>query len=168
MRDPNQGNQCKGFGFVTFAEKSSGDQAILMLNGQQLGRKPLQIRWKTDNTAQKQHHGATLGPHDAFQGAPQGGGFQGGRGGRGGRGQGRGGRGSRGGAQPSSSGTQSSATGGTTRRGTKHPDLPPGEWTGCNLHFRWGRSAYFCAEPSTCPWRDIFTPRPPKKNKNQD
>ena len=93
---------------------------------------------------------------------------RGGRGGRGGRGQGRGGRGSRGGAQPSSSGTQSSATGGTTRRGTKHPDLPPGEWTGCNLHFRWGRSAYFCAEPSTCPWRDIFTPRPPKKNKNQD
>ena len=96
MRDPNQGNQCKGFGFVTFAEKSSGDQAILMLNGQQLGRKPLQIRWKTDNTAQKQHHGATLGPHDAFQGAPQGG-FQGGRGGRGG---GRGGRGGgRGGGQ---------------------------------------------------------------------
>ena len=93
---------------------------------------------------------------------------RGGRGGRGGRGQGRGGRGSRGGAQPSSSGTQSSASGGTTRRGTKHPDLPPGEWTGCNLHFRWGRSAYFCAEPSTCPWRDIFTPRPPKKNKNQD
>ena len=73
-----------------------------------------------------------------------------GRGGRGGRsrpwrGGGRGGQNggqngqSRGGGQ-----SQQGQTGQQTgRRGTKHPDLPPGEWKGCNLHYRWGRSAHF-------------------------
>ena len=90
------------------------------------------------------------------------------RGGRGGRGRGRGrGRGSRGGgASPASTGTQSSTTesasGSSRFRGPKHPDLPRGDWKGCGLHYRWGRNAHFCAEPATCPWKDIFTPKPPR------
>ena len=81
--------------------------------------------------------------------------------GRGGRGRGRA-RGSRGNGQsrPSSSGTQSQATGSARFRGPKHPDLPAGDWKGCGLHFRWGRQAHFCSEPATCPWKDIFTPKP--------
>ena len=81
--------------------------------------------------------------------------------GRGGRGRGRGGRGrgGRGGAQPSG-GAQPQAQ--PRHKGTKHPDLPQGEWKGCSMHFKWGRGSFFCAEPSTCPWRDIFTPKPAK------
>ena len=82
---------------------------------------------------------------------------RGGRGGRGYRGN-RGGRGGgRGGAQNNSGGSQRQAGG---HKGTKHPDLPEGEWKGCFMHFRHGRGAYFCAEPATCPWKNIFTPRP--------
>ena len=81
--------------------------------------------------------------------------------GRGFRGRGRGGRGansnSGSGSAPSSGHPASSG-----HKGTKHPDLPDGEWTGCFMHFRHGRGAYFCAEPATCPWKNIFTPRPPK------
>ena len=80
------------------------------------------------------------------------------------RGRGRGarnrGRGRGTGAAPT---TPAAPTAGNQpRRGTKHPDLPPGEWTGCNLHYRWGKSAHFCSEPATCPWKNIFTPKPPK------
>ena len=77
------------------------------------------------------------------------------RGGRGGRGQ-RGGRG-RGGR---GRGRGAAAT--TQRSGTKHPDLPPGDWTGCNMHFKWGRGSYFCTEPTTCPWKNIVAPKPEK------
>ena len=84
---------------------------------------------------------------------------RGGRGGRGGRGNRRGGRGQnrggRGGAgsQPAAAGT------GPKHKGTKHPDLPAGTWTGCSMHFRWGRGAHFCSEPGSCPWKNIFTPK---------
>ena len=92
---------------------------------------------------------------------------RGGRGGRGFRGN-RGNRGSRGGAQaPTSSGTQSSTQNQnpSSRRGTKHPDLPSGDGARyCNLHYRWGRGAHFCSEPATCPWKDIFTPKPARNN----
>ena len=82
-----------------------------------------------------------------------------GRGGRGGRGRGgRGGRGGQRGAANNGSGTSS----GPKHKGTKHPDLPQGEWKGCSMHFRWGRSAHFCSEPSSCPRKDIFTPKPAK------
>ena len=75
------------------------------------------------------------------------------RGGRGrGRGRGRGGRSSRGGAPQQSGGPRQ-------YKGTKHPDLPAGDWTGCNLHFKFGRGANFCAEPATCPWKNIYTPK---------
>ena len=84
------------------------------------------------------------------------GGFRGGRGGRGNRG-GRGGQQS-GGQTGQSSSSSSSSTG----QGPKHPDLPPGEWHGCKMHRKFGRSAYFCAEPATCPWKNIYTERPAK------
>ena len=80
--------------------------------------------------------------------------FRGFRGGRGGRGRGaRGGRGGRGGAQQPQ----------TSRKGTKHPDLPPGDFKWCNMHFKWGKGSYFCADPSTCPWKDVTAPRPSKQ-----
>ena len=79
-----------------------------------------------------------------------------GRGGRG-RGSGNRGRGGRGGGAAASG---ASATGTTPRhKGTKHPDLPAGDWKGCSMHFKWGRSAFFCSEPATCPWKDVFTPK---------
>ena len=54
------------------------------------------------------------------------------RGGRGrGRGRGRGGRQSRGGSSQQSGGPRQ-------YKGAKHPDLPAGDWTGCNLHYKFG------------------------------
>ena len=75
-----------------------------------------------------------------------------GRGGRGGRGRGGGARGARGAASNT-----------TQRRGTKHPDLPQGDQKWCSLHYRWGKAAHFCSEPATCPWKDVFTPKPPRQ-----
>ena len=77
-------------------------------------------------------------------------GFRGGRGGRGG------GRGGRGGQQ------QSSGASAPKHKGTKHPDLPEGDWQGCSMHFRHGKNAYFCSEPTTCPWKNVFIPKPQK------
>ena len=91
-----------------------------------------------------------------------GGNFRGNRGGNsGGRGQSRGGGNNRGGGG-ASGGSGRGGGNGSRFRGTKHPDLPQGEWKGCAMHFRWGRGAFFCAQPSTCPWRDITTPKPEK------
>ena len=78
--------------------------------------------------------------------------------GRGGRARGRGGRG-RGGGSAQATQQQSSQGGARQYRGPKHPDLPQGQWTGCQMHHRWGKSAFFCSEPSTCPWKDIFIPK---------
>ena len=86
------------------------------------------------------------------------------RGGRGGRGNNRGGRGGRGGGQnqqQQSSGA--SATPSSSRhKGPKHPDLPAGEWQGCSMHYKFGKQSYFCAEPATCPWKNVFATRPNK------
>ena len=79
-------------------------------------------------------------------------------GGRGGRGRGRGNRGNRGGGNRG--GAASSQSSGSRFSGPKHPDLPDGEWKGCRMHHKWGKSAHFCSEPSTCPWKDIFTAKP--------
>ena len=96
---------------------------------------------------------------------------RGGRGGRGGRRGGRGFRGGRGGsqnqAQTSSGGSSGGSGGGGGNsqpkfKGTPHPDLPAGAWQGCSMHFKFGKSAYFCAEPSTCPWKNVFIARPQK------
>ena len=79
----------------------------------------------------------------------------GGRGQRGWRGN-RGGRGGRGGNQRGGGSQQSG------QRGTRHPDIPPGEWSGCSNHYRFGKTAYFCSEPASCPWKDIYITRPSK------
>ena len=77
-----------------------------------------------------------------------------GRGCRGGRNRGgRGNRGRGGASQPQP----------PKHRGTKHPDLPAGEWKGCGMHFKWGRGSYFCSEPQTCPWKDVYAAKPSKQ-----
>ena len=70
--------------------------------------------------------------------------------GRGGRGRGGRGRGAQAQAQP-------------RHRGTKHPDLPAGEWKGCGMHFKFGKGAFFCSDPSSCPWKDIYCAKPTKQ-----
>ena len=75
--------------------------------------------------------------------------------GRGARGRGRGrGRGQQ--AGQASSGDK------PRFRGPKHPDLPSGDWSGCQMHHRWGRGAFFCSEPLTCPWKNVIQPKPTK------
>ena len=92
---------------------------------------------------------------------------RGGRGGRGGRGfrGGRGRGGNRGGSaqsgtaqQSNTSGDQNQSGGQPRHRGPRHPDGPPP--SGCSMHWKWGRSAFFCSEPGTCPWKNIFAPKP--------
>ena len=81
------------------------------------------------------------------------------------RGQSRGGRGR--GRGPRNRGNRGGRGGGGSSQpkhsGTKHPDLPSGDWKGCGMHFKHGRSAYFCSEPSTCPWKDVFIAKPAKQ-----
>ena len=90
------------------------------------------------------------------------------RGGRGrgrGRWQNRGGRGNRGGGNSSSGTQQSGASSGgqgqQKNKGPRHPDNPP--FQGCQMHWKWGKSAFFCSEPSSCPWKNIFSPKPENK-----
>ena len=72
------------------------------------------------------------------------------RGGRGGRnrggGQGRGGGAGRG-----------------ARRGPRHEDNPPS--SACNLHWKFGKKSWTCADRHNCPWRDFESPRP-RDNRN--
>ena len=84
---------------------------------------------------------------------------------RGGRGRGnrsRGNRGSRGRGGRGGQGSGQGASGSSRHKGTKHPDLPAGEWLGCSNHFKFGKGAYFCSEPATCPWKNIYSQRPAK------
>ena len=78
-----------------------------------------------------------------------------GSGGRGGRNQGRGvsrgGRGNRGGAQNQSGGTH------RWSNLKKHADGPPSSV--CRKHYVFGKSAHWCEEPATCPWKDYFVPK---------
>ena len=101
--------------------------------------------------------------------------------GRGGRGQGRGqrggrGRGGRGGFR---GGQQNSASSGVAQsqgqsqnqsnsgqnknahprhKTQRHPDSPP--FKACYRHWTFGKSAHFCMEPGTCPWKDFWVPKP--------
>ena len=95
-------------------------------------------------------------------------GNRGGRGGRGGgRGQsGQGGRGSQGGQRGGGNQRgQNRGGGGQGRGGSGHPrhktqrhaDLPPFET--CFRHWTFGKSAHFCMEPASCPWKEYFAPR---------
>ena len=81
------------------------------------------------------------------------------RGGGRGAGRGRGGRGFRGGGRGGNQNPGQNQGQGQGKKPPKHPDLPSGEWKGCNIHRKWGRGAHFCAEPATCPWKNVFTPR---------
>ena len=81
-----------------------------------------------------------------------------GRGGRG-RGRGRGGRGRGGGQQQQQQNAGASVP---RHKGTKHPDLPAGDWQGCAMHFKHGRQSFFCSEPATCPWKNVYATRPQK------
>ena len=78
-----------------------------------------------------------------------------------GRGRGRGNRGGRGGR--GGQGGQASQPQQGSRRGPKHPDLPPGDFKWCGMHHKWGKNSYFCADPTNCPWKDITAPRPDKQ-----
>ena len=69
-------------------------------------------------------------------------------------GRARGGRWNRGRGQPHQQQDRGQGQGG---QGV-HPDGPPDN--ACKIHLLHGRSAYYCLSPSTCPWKDITSPRP--------
>ena len=74
------------------------------------------------------------------------------------RGNRRGGGGGRGrGGQNQNQNSQSS------RSGTKHPDLPTGDFQWCGMHFKHGKNAFFCSDPSSCPWKDVYVKKPAKQ-----
>ena len=83
-----------------------------------------------------------------FRGSPRGRGRGGYRGNRGGNRGSRGGSSGGGGGQPS-----------TNRWShlTRHSDNPP--LSSCRKHYVWGKSAHWCEEPGTCPWKQFFTPK---------
>ena len=69
-----------------------------------------------------------------------------------GRGGQRGGRGGRGGGSGRGGANQGKG------RGPRHADQPPQE--ACSLHWKFGKSAWVCADKHKCPWRDFENPRP--------
>ena len=91
--------------------------------------------------------------------------------GSGGRGQGRGGQQGRGGGQFNQNRGQNNRGGGGGGRGQgssrgsghprhrtqRHADLPPFE--SCFRHWTFGKSAHFCMEPASCPWKDHWVPK---------
>merc|ERR1712048_121935 len=46
--------QSKGFGFVSFTSKEDAEQAIITMNGQQLGKKAIKTNWASRNKGQAQ------------------------------------------------------------------------------------------------------------------
>ena len=48
-------------------------------------------------------------------------------------------------------------------RGPRHEDNPPS--SACNLHWKFGKKSWTCADRHNCPWRDIESPRP-RDNRN--
>ena len=73
-----------------------------------------------------------------------------------GRGSNRRGRGyTRGGQSQGRGGRQSSS-----QPIPPHPDGPPE--TACRQHLLYGKQAHYCTDRTTCPWRDIISPRPKK------
>ena len=92
---------------------------------------------------------------------------RGGRGGRGGRGRGngRGGRGGRGRGQARpQNNSNSNDTSGTNWPTPKHPDGAPSG--SCFNHHTYGRQAYHCTDPLSCPWASI-PPHPRQKPVNK-
>ena len=93
-------------------------------------------------------------------------GGRGNRGNRGGRGGGQSSGTSAGGGNNNSSGGNNNNSGGNQSRGTRHSSNPPSSC--CDSHYRYGDKSWNCLSPFTCPWKDKCTPRPTKKNKNQN
>ena len=87
-------------------------------------------------------------------------GFRGGAG-RGGRGGGRGGASAPSQATGQSSGQQYNAAN-PRHQGPRHQDLPP--FSSCRKHWLFGKSAHWCMEPLTCPWKKFISP--PSNNQN--
>ena len=80
--------------------------------------------------------------------------------GRGGRGNGRGSGGQNRGGQNQGNqrgGAQGSGSGHPRHKVARHADLPPFE--SCLRHWQFGKSAHFCMEPVTCPWKDYYIPK---------
>ena len=82
-------------------------------------------------------------------------GQSGGRG-RGGRGNGRGGRGAGRGSGQGGQGGQS-GKGHRWSNLKKHADNPPNSV--CKKHYVFGKSAHWCEEPASCPWKDFWIPK---------
>ena len=80
-----------------------------------------------------------------FRGNGRNRGFRGNRGG-----------GNRGASSGGSGGSQYSASN-PRHKGPRHADQPPFE--ACKKHWDWGKSAHYCLEPASCPWKSFFTPR---------
>ena len=122
----------------------NGDQPVFSVNGQNI---PVQ------------QVVAALGGFRGGRGRGSRGGYRGSGNSRGNQNNSnRGGRGNGGGGQ---SGGQSQGQGqgqGRGRRGPRHPDQPPHE--ACSMHWKHGKSSYFCSDPHVCPWVNKTIPRP--------
>ena len=82
--------------------------------------------------------------------------------GRGQRSRGRGGQGRGGGRgnnqnQNSTPGQGNQGSGQSRHKTPRHSDQPPIQ--SCFRHWTYGKSAHFCQEPATCPWKDIWIPK---------
>ena len=73
------------------------------------------------------------------------------------RGRGGGNQQNRGGGRGAGNTGGNGSQGGAGRgRSERHPDNPPKEC--CSQHFRFGKTAWYCKKPFTCPWRTFVQP----------
>ena len=75
------------------------------------------------------------------------------------------GRGNRGGSSAyasrgASNGNAQNTPNPTSKKGTKSADNPPDSC--CYNHWVYGKQAWNCLNPTSCPWKDYYTPRPSK------
>ena len=90
---------------------------------------------------------------------------------RGGRGRGNRGRGNRGGGRGTGRGAYNSNSNQSNQsnsnspsskphqKGPKHPDLPSNAAWACAQHWKKGRSAPYCSDPTVCQWNQVYVPR---------
>ena len=76
------------------------------------------------------------------------------RGNRGGRNN----RNNRGQGQGGGAGNNSGNGNNKANRGPRHSDNPPN--SACNVHWKFGKGAWHCADRHGCPWRDYESPKP--------
>ena len=75
-----------------------------------------------------------------------------------GRGGNRGNRGRNRGGQTGGGNQSSQPKPAATVKGPRHPDGPPSGV--CQIHHSYGKSAWWCLNPHSCPWKNYTTPRP--------